>query len=186
MKNLLLISLLLTFFQVEAQKDTSNTVKLNRQKTDFSFEKKIFLVSPSFGIVKNTKNNFGIDVEYALTSVLGIVAGVGTSSLKDDVQSYFFKIPAGKPFFGPSLGLRLHTGYNNSKVFDFVPGIYWSRVFSEYLSGKGFKSTNSPNLISAGVNLRLFVNKHVGFDFGISKGLSRKTDAGFSIGLSIK
>jgi hypothetical protein len=184
--NILSIILFVASLQSMAQSDTLKTTKLNRQKTDYSFEKGIFIISPSIGIEKNTKNNFAIDVEYALTNVVGITGGFGTSSLKEDAQLPFFKIPANKLFFGTTVGFRLHTGYNKSKIFDFIPSIYWSRVFSEYFSSKGFKLSDSPNLIAGGFNLRLFVSKHVAFDFGISKGISRSTNFGYSVGLSIK
>lgn len=45
---------------------------------------------------------------------------------------------------------------------------------------------HSPNLIAGGLNLRFFVSKHVALDFGASKGISRSTNFGYSVGLSMK
>jgi hypothetical protein len=116
----------------------------------YAFNFGTIFLSPGIGFAKDTKKNFGADLEIGVSNSIGIVAGLSKATLDNSQKS----------FSGIGFGIRAHSiSSDKSQNFDIAPGIYWTKIL-KYQNTKAF---------SFGIDFRLFYEKHLGVSFGISK-----------------
>jgi hypothetical protein len=149
------------------------------EELTYVFKKGSTLISPSIGFAKGTKNNFGAELEYGVTSQIGFVGSIGTSSFDDKTAQFLNSIGINKTrFTGVTIGLRSHNSFKKkSQQFDLLPGVYWSKLFDPD------KTLDFTSSFALGVDARYFFNTKTAINFGVYKTLKTGTDLGFSLGL---
>lgn len=149
------------------------------EQAGYSFSEGIWYYSPSIGFAKNTKNNFGFEVEYAASNYLGLVGSISTSSFNDSISTFLNSRGYYKTSFtGIAFGLRGHNAYiSKSKRFDLMPGLYWVKFFDpdEILQ-------DSSQLVG-GLDLRYFITKHIAINVSASIAFVKDSNVGYGIGL---
>jgi hypothetical protein len=192
LKCLFLFSFILFIFQKsQAQVITDSLV--NATKPFLAYQKGAIFVSPGINFTENTKNNYGLDVEYPLTNDLGLSFGASGTQIKylegRNGQKILNKNLT--PIFVVGGGLRLHTAFRRRQnEFDFIPSINYARVlgkkdrydkYNNYLF-----SLEYLNVFTIATELRLYVNYNLGVTFGIARALNKDGQFGGNIGLVFK
>ena len=168
-------------FQGLAQSDSTYNGILGKTKTPYAFEKGLLFITPSVGVVKGTKNNFGLEIEHGFHKKTGVALGISRSTLSE-VQRYF-----NDTHWGVAIGIRHHISPAiQSMMFDLMPGIYASHLFSGIELNDKKEQFKLNNAIGLGLDTRLFVSPHFGFSISSGILLKKNSKVGFGFGLVFK
>jgi hypothetical protein len=162
--------------------DTTSLLPKKVAKMGYAFEKNAFFISPQIGFTKYTTNNFGLELEYGLSNLVGLAISYSRGQFADDFGKPF-NLPYGisNKFSGIVGGLRLHTAaVTKSKMFDIMPGLFYVKPFNnnDYFDYKP--------ALGGSIDMRFLVGSHVGFMGGISKSFLENSNTGYSLGLVFK